>query len=48
MNITKIPTVLHHILTFIENIPILIIVPNQAGALSLVKGEVSADRGVAE
>ena len=48
MNVTKIPTVLHHILTLIENIPIIIVVPKQAGAESLVKGEVFADRGVAE
>ena len=48
MNITKIPAVLHHILTLIENIPIIIVVPKQAGAESLVKGEVSADWGVAE
>ena len=48
MNVTKVPSVLHHILTIIENIPILIVVPKQAGAVSLVEGEVSADRGVAE
>ena len=48
MNVTKIPAVLHHILTLIENIPIIIVVPKQAGAESLFKGEVFADRGVAE
>ena len=48
MNITKIPAVLNYILTLIENIPIIIVVPKQAGAKSLVKREVSADWGVAE
>ena len=48
MNVTKIPAILNHILTLIENIPIIIVVPKQAGAESLVKGEVFADRGVAE
>ena len=48
MNVTKIPAVLNHILTLIENIPIIIVVPTQAGAKSLVEGEVFAHRGVAE